>query len=90
MEALARRGFLKALLGVGAAAVCGLKATESMAQGATAEVSAAAEAVTEGVEAGLEPNQFIVVRPRRRRRRVILVRPRRRVVIVRRRRWRRW
>lgn len=103
MEKLKRRGFLKLLAATGAAAVCGLKAGEAMAQSGVAEVAkttAGAEAITEATEASLEPNQFYVVRRRRwRRRRVVYYRPRRRRVVYlyrrprryyRVRRWRRW
>ncbi len=104
MESLARRGFLKALLGVGAAAALGLKASETLAGPADAAEAAtgantAAEA-TETTEAGLETNQFYIVRRRRfyRRRRVFYFRPRRRRIIYYRprrrfyrvRRFRRW
>ncbi len=83
MEALKRRGFLQLLAATGAAAVCGMKAGEALAQppaGEAAKAAAGAEAVTETAEVALEPDQFYFVRRRRwRRRRVFYFRPRRRV-----------
>ena len=98
MQVIARRGFLKALLGIGAATVCGFKASEALAETAapgTAKTATAVDGATEATEAALEPNQFYFVRRRRRRfyrrRRIIFFRPRRRFIRVRRyRRFRRW
>ncbi len=100
MKDLGRRNLLKMILGVGAAAACGLSATQSVEAKDLAAPAAAAdagEAAVETVESALETNQYFVVRRRRprsrfvyvrpRRRRFVYVRPRRRYVIVRRRRW---
>lgn len=94
MEILARRNVLKLMLGAGAAAACGLTVpgtAEAKSLTAAADGTVAATGAAEAVEAGLEPNQFIIVRRRRRwRRRIYYVRPRRRVVYVVRRRPRRF
>ena len=88
METLARRGVLKLLLGVGAAAACGMSAAgPAEAEAVTLDGAAApvgpdevgTDAATEVVEPALEPDQFYFRRRRRyRRRRVFYFRPRRR------------
>ncbi len=91
MQDLGRRNLLKMILGVGAAAACGLSATQSAEAkdlSAPAAAADAGEAAVETVESALETNQYFIVRRRRPRRRYVYVRPRRRYVIVRRRR--RW
>ena len=86
MEPLARRSLLKLLFGVGAAAACGMSATNSAEakavtpEGTAAAVDDAAQLAGETVESEFEPNQFYFVRRRRfRRRRVFYYRPRRRI-----------
>lgn len=88
MEHLARRRFLTLLMGVGAAAACGMRAATPADAATTAAPSPLptdlpADAAAEATEAELQPDQFYIVRRRRFRRRVYFVRPRRRVYFVR-------
>jgi hypothetical protein len=93
MQDLGRRTVLKMMLGIGAAAACGLSAAgtaEAKDLTAPATPANAGTAAAETLESSLEPNQYFVVRRRRPRRRYVYVRPRRRLVVVRRRRRWRW
>lgn len=87
MSAMDRRGFLTALFGVGAAAVCGMALTAATTESAEAAAlplgaargqADAAAAVASDAEGMVEKAQFIVIGRPRRRRRVVVVRRRRR------------